>query len=270
MRVHHLNCGTLCPPARLVGRMVCHCLAIETEAGVVLVDTGMGDEDVRDPARLGRDFLFFTGARLDAAETMRAQLEGLGIGRDDVRHIVLTHLDLDHAGGLSDFRRAKVHVHEVELAAARARRTLNEKRRYKPRQWAHDPDWAPLPVGGERWHGFEGVNKLPGIAPELLLVPLYGHTRGHCGVAVRAPEGWLLHAGDAYFNHGEVEPEPHCPLGLQLFQWLMQLDGTARLANQSRLRGLANDATSGVRVFCSHDARELEQLPVTAARPSAA
>jgi glyoxylase-like metal-dependent hydrolase (beta-lactamase superfamily II) len=238
--------------------MVCHCLAIESEAGVILVDTGIGELDITDRSRLGRDFIFTVGARLDPRETMRAQLLGLGLKPDDVRHIVVTHLDLDHAGGLADFPRAKVHVHEVELTAALARRTRNERRRYKPAQWAHNPDWAKLPVGGEAWRGFAGVNKLPGVAPEILLVPLYGHTRGHCGVAVRAPEGWLLHAGDAYFHYGEVAPQPRCPPPLRLFQWLMQLDGKARLANQARLRALANDAAAEVRVFCSHDARELE------------
>ena len=48
MRVHHLNCGTMCPmSARLIngtgsyferGRLVCHCLLIETNDGLVLVD----------------------------------------------------------------------------------------------------------------------------------------------------------------------------------------------------------------------------------------
>jgi glyoxylase-like metal-dependent hydrolase (beta-lactamase superfamily II) len=226
----------------------------------------MGELDIADRHRLGGQFIFLTGARLDPKETMRAQLAPLGIRPDDVRHIVVTHLDLDHAGGLADFPRAKVHVHEVELAAALARKSGNEKRRYRPAQWAHNPDWARLPVGGEAWQGFAGVNKLPGVAAEILLVPLYGHTRGHCGVAVRAPEGWLLHAGDAYFHHGEVEPQRRCPTGLRLFQWLMQLDGAARLANQARLRALANDAAAKVRVFCSHDAAELEEPPRRAAQ----
>jgi glyoxylase-like metal-dependent hydrolase (beta-lactamase superfamily II) len=31
----------------------------------------------------------------------------------------------------------------------------------------------------------------------MWLVPLFGHTRGHCGVAVRTASGWLFHVGDA-------------------------------------------------------------------------
>jgi glyoxylase-like metal-dependent hydrolase (beta-lactamase superfamily II) len=258
----------MCPPA-LVGEMCCHVLAIESEAGVILVDTGFGEDDIRDRTRLGRRFIFMTGARLDPAETALAQLGKLGFAREDVRHIVVTHLDLDHAGGLSDFPRAKVHVHDVELAAATARATRNERQRYKPAQWAHKPQWAPLPRGGESWHGFEGVHRVPEIPPEVLFVPLYGHTRGHCGVAVKSDDGWLLHAGDAYFASGEMQPEPRCPIGLRFFQWLMQLDGKARLANQARLRAVANDTAKGIRVFSSHDVSELRALAVEDRSPAA-
>lgn len=50
MRIHHLNCVSTCP---LGGRLCCHCLLLETQQGLVLVDTGLGPQDVRDPqARL--------------------------------------------------------------------------------------------------------------------------------------------------------------------------------------------------------------------------
>ena len=62
MRIHHLNCATMCPPAaRLVhgtggwltpGRMVCHCLLIESPDGLILVDTGLGLETLRASASL--------------------------------------------------------------------------------------------------------------------------------------------------------------------------------------------------------------------------
>lgn len=42
------------------------------------------------------------------------QIDGRSYRIEDVRHIVLTHLDLDHAGGLPDFPHAKVHVHATE------------------------------------------------------------------------------------------------------------------------------------------------------------
>jgi glyoxylase-like metal-dependent hydrolase (beta-lactamase superfamily II) len=99
------------------------------------------------------------------------------------------------------------------------------------------------------------------IADDVALVPLVGHTRGHCGVAVRDGAGWLLHAGDAYFFHGEVDPQrPRSTPGLALFQRLVAIDDRARRKNQARLRELVRDHGSEVRVFSAHDPVELEAL----------
>jgi hypothetical protein len=90
------------------GLMVCHCLLIETPRdGLVLVDTGWGTRECREPALLPGYFRRLTGPTLDARETAHAQLAGLGFAATDVRHVVVTHLDLDHAGGLSDFPHAR-------------------------------------------------------------------------------------------------------------------------------------------------------------------
>lgn len=276
MRIHHLNCATLCPKgAQLIhgsggllaaGRMVCHCLLIESPDGLVLVDTGIGLEAVHAPGKLlGTSFLLMARPRLDPEETARRQIERLGYKADDVRHIVLTHLDLDHAGGIADFPRAAVHVLESEHEAAMAPSTFLERHRYPSAMWAHRPNWVRHEVRGERWQGFEAVQA---IGADILLVPLLGHSRGHCGVAVRTESGWLLHAGDAYFAHEEVHrPTRQCPPGLDFFQSLMAVDGKARLTNQDRLRQLAHDAAPFVRIVCSHDHREFEacrSAPMTA------
>jgi glyoxylase-like metal-dependent hydrolase (beta-lactamase superfamily II) len=113
-------------------------------------------------------------------------------------------------------------------------------------------------VAGEEWLGFESVTVL---GDDVLLVPLRGHTRGHCGVAVRmAGDRWLLHAGDAYFSAGEKETPPACPPGLRAFQTLMEVDRTARRGNQERLRSLKADHGATVTVFCAHDPAELDAL----------
>lgn len=59
----------------------------------------------------------------------------------------------------------------------------------RPGQWAHGPRWVPHGVEGERWQGFEAVRVLPGLGAEVLLVPLVGHSEGHCGVAIAAGGG---------------------------------------------------------------------------------
>ena len=57
---------------------------------------------------------------------------------------------------------------------------------------------------------------LHGLPPEILLIPLAGHTWGHTGVAIAQAGGWLLYAGDAYFYRGEVGAEAYaCPPGMR-------------------------------------------------------
>jgi hypothetical protein len=73
VKVHHLDCATMCPPGRRLmsgegsvferGRMCGHVLLIETErAGLVLVDSGFGEDDLREPTRrLGAAFTAVLG-----------------------------------------------------------------------------------------------------------------------------------------------------------------------------------------------------------------
>jgi len=275
MRIHHLNCVTMCPPGgRLMdGRkrpkgvpaaLVCHCLLIETERGLVMVDTGFGLEDVRNrEERLSPLFRnFLCRPQLNEEMTAIRQIERLGFKAEDVRDIILTHLDFDHAGGLDDFPQARVHLMAAEAQAAEAQRTWLDRNRFRPRQWSTRPNWVTYEAPrGEAWFGFECVRELQGLPPELLLVPLVGHTLGHTGVAVRQADGWLLHAGDAYFFHGEMNPREHwCTPGLRFYQLLMQKDGKLRRWNQERLRELVRLHDRDVRVFCAHDAKEFERI----------
>lgn len=269
MHIHHLNCGCMCPVGgalfdgfsrSLTAHLVCHCLLIETERGLVLIDTGFGLQDIQSPySRLSPFFIHFNNIQFDRKYTAIAQIQQLGFSAHDVRHIVLTHLDFDHAGGLEDFPEASVHVMQTELETARARRGLIASRRYRPSQWDEVRHWQHYTAGGESWFGFEAVRDLEGLPPEILLIPLVGHTQGHAGVAIQTSEGWLLHAGDAYFYRQEMDAaNPSCTPGLRAYQWMMEVDRQARLLNQNRLRQLVSEHSQDLRLFCSHDAVEFK------------
>ena len=279
MRIHHLNTGTMCPAsARLVNgsgrlfgraRMVCHVLLVETRSdGLVLVDTGLGTGDIAEPDRLGRSWVRMARPRLDPEETAVARVRALGFQPSDVRHIAVTHLDLDHAGGIPDFPRAAVHVHRREHAAAMARTGPRAAWRYVPGHWRHQPAWQLHDDGGERWFGFDGVRSLL-REPDILLVPLPGHTVGHSGIAVRAADRWLLHAGDAYFFHGQLQTPPRAPLVLRVFQRRADTDRALRVANQERLRTLVAEHGDEVTVFNAHDPVDFDRAAVEAAAPMA-
>ncbi|MEU3274734.1 MBL fold metallo-hydrolase [Saccharomonospora sp. NPDC006951] len=270
MRVHHFNCGTMRPPGgRLLdgkggllhrGRMVCHCMLVETGSELVLIDTGMGSPAVTRPEEwLGDRFVRLTKPSRDESETAVSRIRALGFDPADVGHVVLTHLDLDHAGGLVDFPDATVHVFERELRALHNPVDAAERGRYRTVQFAHGPKFSAYGELGESWFGFDAVRDLRGLPPEILLVPLAGHTRGHAGVAVDTGDGWLLNAGDSYFFHGQVTANgPQCPPGLAFFERSVQTDKLARIHNQLRLRELVA-ADNDVTVFCAHDATEFDR-----------
>lgn len=257
MKIHHLNAGTMHPAGTLGGRlapraMVAHVLVVERPEGLLLVDTGFGRADVADPKRLGQPFRALVRPVLQAAETVHAQLLARGLDPADVTDIALTHLDLDHAGGLADFPQARVHVHEAELAAAQAP-TWREKDRYVAAQWAHGPQWITHTTAGETWMGLSSVRAL---GEDVLLVPLHGHTRGHCGVAVRGDDGWLLHAGDSYFHRSEKQSPPTPPVGIRVYQSVLAAENRVRKENQERLREMYAGHAGEVTVFCAHDSVE--------------
>lgn len=263
LRVHHLDCA--CIQGLSIGgrHLACHCLLIETpHSGLVLVDTGLGQQDLVDPApRFGLEFTYvYARPKRDPRYAAIERVRALGFDPRDVRHIVLTHMDLDHVGGLVDFPHAEVHLHSAELEAARARRGFKAKRRYRPAFWSHAPTFRTYDETGEPWFGFEAVRKLSGLPEELLLVPLFGHTRGHCGIAVASESGWLLHAGDAYFDPREIEgPTRNCALQVGIFQAIVQTNRRQRLYNQARLRQLRRDHPA-LQVFSAHNPWELSRF----------
>ncbi|SEL54909.1 Metallo-beta-lactamase superfamily protein [Sphingomonas palmae] len=277
MRIHHLNCGTDCPvggalfdgrSAGPLATLVCHCLLIETDAhGLVLVDTGYGLRDVAHPhqrpgPRITPPWRLLLNIRLREQDTAIRQIEALGHRASDVRHIITTHLDFDHAGGLEDFPHATVHVMQREYDDATGPKIgLVARNRWRERQLDEVRDWRRYGARGEPWFGFDAVRDLDGLPPEILMVPLPGHTWGHAGVAIRGDDGrWLLHAGDAYFYRGEMRAAKRCCTpGLRAYQRLMEVDARSRLNNQERLRALSIVRRKDLTITCTHDPVELER-----------
>ncbi|MET0821125.1 MAG: MBL fold metallo-hydrolase [Aeromicrobium sp.] len=264
MRVHHLSCGSFAAP--LTRHLVCHVLLCETDDGLVLVDTGLGLDDYADPrTRMGPSRHVLKPV-MDPSAAAVLQLQARGFAAADVTDIVLTHLDFDHVGGLSDFPHATVHTTADEHAAAITSPDALDRRRYRPAAWAHGPAWQLHAGRGDEWRaGLTGHEVLPGIT----LVPMPGHSRGHAAVAVDTRDGGtLVHAGDAAFDAASYADR--APSGaalsparaLRTFEQLVGRDRAAIARNHRVLREL--DGTDGVTVIPAHDPRIFEDVSAAA------
>jgi len=261
VKVHHLNCGSMnsygTPP------MVCHVLLVETDNGLVLVDTGFGSRDCDDPKRIG-PFRHLLRATFDHEETAVRQVERLGFKRDDVRHIIVTHFDMDHIGGISDFPDAQIHSTAAEVLGAVRKPTFRERVRFRPVQWAHGPKLVEHTPDGEKWRGFAAAKELTEISPGIALISLPGHTRGHACIAVDAGHRWVLHCGDAFYTSGTIDGQSEVPGVVKVIEPLLAFDRKQVRDNHARLAELYRRQEPDLLMVCAHDAALLEHAKATA------
>lgn len=249
MKVHHLNCGSIRMPGN---PLICHVLLIETDKGLVLVDSGFGTEDCAEPARRIGPMRHLIRPVLDHDETALSHVRTLGFDPADVRHIVLTHFDVDHIGGLSDFAHAHVHVTKAEATEAVHHPSVRGRVRYRKSQWAHQPHLVEHEPTGEPWRGFSAARSLDAIDPGIVLIPMPGHSRGHAAVAVDAGHRWVLHCGDAFFHRGTLDGGD-VPILVRTFETLVADDLKKVHANHERLAELHRRGDDDVLIVSAHD-----------------
>ena len=265
MKIHHLNCGSFCPLSHpIVNRaipeldrlnLVCHCLLIESPKGLILVDTGLGLEDIRNQERLISNFIFnkIAKPKLDLEETAFMQILRLGFNPKDVRHIIVSHFDADHIGGINDFPEATVHVLKEEWEAALHPKDAREKARYKGLRWKNNNKIKTYETIGDDWNGFCKVQNLESIDPSIYFIALPGHTRGHAGVYIEDEKN-LFFTGGAYLLESQVLSEKY-PLPLKLYEKITHVNLDQAHATLAKLREVKSN-NPGLDMFSSHD-REL-------------
>lgn len=245
----------------MMSELVCHVLVCETPEGLVLVDSGLGRVDFANPSRMGPG-RFLTRPERKDKWTAAGQIEAMGRTTDEVKHIVLTHMDFDHIGGIADFPDATIHTTAEEYDWAVVNPDFASKQRYAQKQWSHGPKIMTHAGPGDTWKfGLTGMEVLPGIT----YVPMPGHTKGHAAVAVDAGDrGLLFHAGDAVFDascYTTSTPSggPLHKVGkLRAFEKVMAVDRKKLAGNHATLSRLNGE--DGVTVFNAHDKRIFDDI----------
>lgn len=169
-------------------------LLIDTGEARVIVDTGLGNKLTDKQLKI----FAVTGAW-----RVEEDLAALGLRREDITHVVLTHCDFDHAGGVTMHRNGKLELtfpnalHFVQRQEWED--VLNPNSRAQHTYWPINLD---LLKNNPLLHLVDGREE---IVPGIVLQLTGGHTRGHQAVRVCSKEDKALHLGDllpnqAYFN----------------------------------------------------------------------
>jgi N-acyl homoserine lactone hydrolase len=244
MRMFAFTCGWLTGPTGLFLdgehgslRMPVPAFLIEHPQGHVLFDTGMHPDIVHDAkGRLGFIADVFQ-TEMGAGDAIAERLATLGVAPDRLRHVVLSHLHFDHAGGLASVPNARVVVQRRDWEAG------------------HDADLASsLYFAREDFdHGHDvqvvdGEHDLFGDG-RIVCLPTHGHTPGHQSLRVRLDGGDVVLTADACYLRRTLEND-HLPP--------QPFDRAAMLDSLRRLRALRD---AGARLVFGHDAETWRDVP---------
>ena len=181
--------------------------------GIVLVDTGSGP---RTMAARGHNHLRSPAAALASA----------GLNAGDVTDVITTHMHWDHAGNITDFPDARLHVQRAEVAHATGPSMCSGflRRPYDVEQMG---DWlTELYRGRVAFH--EGEDE---IAPGISVHHVGGHTPGMQVVRVSTARGHVVLASDAVHYYENLTAENPFPVLVSAIDYIEALRTVTRLAD---------------------------------------
>lgn len=174
--------------------------------GPVLVDTGLPGLAATDTAAgVGRIGAGLYELRMQPEEGIGAQLRARGVDASAIRTVVMTHLHLDHAAGMSELANATFLADRREWAAADAR-TAIVNGYHRPHFAGRARRELDLASDGVAWEGFERtLDVFEDGSLRLLWTP--GHTPGHLSVALALAGRRILLTGDLAYTAATVRGE---------------------------------------------------------------
>jgi glyoxylase-like metal-dependent hydrolase (beta-lactamase superfamily II) len=233
-----VGAGPLPFPARVEAPVSAYC--IDHPDGRVLFDAGCHPQamgpDGRWSQAFQQDYQHVGGEECQLPN----RLAEMGLGPDDFRHVVLSHLHCDHAGCTEFFKKSRIVVHAAELAAAKDEYRRREEDSYTWRDtdaWMKaDLDWRPVRDAEGDLDLAEGIR---------ILNLGRGHSNGMLAMTLDLREtGRIVLASDAVYCAENLENV--------LPGWMVDRDRYVRTLD--RLRAL------NAPIWFGHDPRQFATL----------
>ena len=171
--------------------------AIEHPDGVIVVDTGQGVHLLETSRSYHPFHRWEVAFRIESEEEIGPQLRTLGIEPRDVKKVVLTHLHMDHDGGLAHFPNSEILVSSNELRTASG--WAGRVRGYLPNRWPSWFDPAPLDLTAGPFGPFALSQRLTRVG-DIIAVATPGHTADHISILVQDDDTTFVLAGDTSYN----------------------------------------------------------------------
>lgn len=246
MKINHLNCVEIESP---FGSAIGHCLLLSSKNKLILIDAGLSVAETQRPYDLlGKELVENTGFKFDLNNTALMQIKRLGFDHKNVENIVCSHFDPDHIGGLLDFPNAKVHTSKEEFDSFKSGHS-----RYINRQLAHEPKMVLYENNDSEFFGLPARKLNLDFETDIFLIPLFGHTTGHCGVAFKTIDKWIFYVGDAYYYRAELTNTNH---PVDQLATMAAMDNNNRINSLNQLRGVIQDRGNKMEYFGYHDPLE--------------
>lgn len=242
-----LSCGYCTQLERLVSkqgrwkkvRFPARCFLVTLQDGYLLFDSGYS-ADVGRIMQSWPAWLYKTlvPMAISSSQTAVVQLSALGISKDDIKYIFISHFHADHIGGLRDFPKARfICLQEGYQALKKLSKFRQICKGFVSEFLPDDFEQRAVFVNTSSAQNLNNLTAYPlADLSNMYAVELPGHAKGQLGLWLKNEN--ILLAADAAWRHTNLKPgaEPSSIASLFCEDKMLYLQTLSALAKWAEVR----------------------------------